>query len=247
MERFLTRHKDRIIGIIAGYDRLLFRGQAKSLCYSKGMEIFLTKRGVRLKDFKAFALQATARVTAHAKQLATSSGRPFEYLASSAVSKEARARAIAERDGITEGLVCILSCVEPCTSYDIRRDSSSGHLHLVARQRRCAHLYFYYVDRAFGLMHVRLQTWLPFTVQVCVNGREWLARRLRRAGIAYRQHDNCLTWVADLPQAQRWADQLTTRAWAPLLTLWARRVNPWLDPAADFDFHGYQWCLRESE
>jgi len=35
-----------------------------------------------------------------------------------------------------------------------------------------------------GLMHVRLQTWFPFNLQVCLNGREWLARTLDREHIA---------------------------------------------------------------
>lgn len=36
-------------------------------------------------------------------------------------------------------------------------------------------------------MHLRLQTWFPFTVHVCVNGREWLAQQLRGEGIGYVQ------------------------------------------------------------
>ena len=52
------------------------------------------------------------------------------------------------------------------------------------QQRRCLHVYFYYMDREFGWMHVRLQTWFPFAIQVCINGREWLGQKLRRAGMA---------------------------------------------------------------
>jgi hypothetical protein len=29
-----------------------------------------------------------------------------------------------------------------------------------------------------GLLHVRLQTWLPYTIMVCLNGREYLAKQL---------------------------------------------------------------------
>jgi len=25
-------------------------------------------------------------------------------------------------------------------------------------------------------MHARVQTWFPFTIQICLNGREWLAQ-----------------------------------------------------------------------
>ncbi len=36
-------------------------------------------------------------------------------------------------------------------------------------------------------MHVRLQTWLPMTIQVCINGREYLARRMDKAGMRYEK------------------------------------------------------------
>src|SRR5204863_7835293 len=113
--------------------------------------------------------------------------RPLEYLESAKISKEDKARAIMERDGIQEGLVCVFTCVEPCFSYYLRKDAERRWLHLAAGQRKCLHVYFYFVDREFGLMHVRLQTWAPFPIQVCLNGREYLARRrITRDGHAYR-------------------------------------------------------------
>lgn len=247
MERFVTRHDDRITGILAGFDRMLFRGTATSLQYLKGMEIFLSAHGVLLKDFGAFGERVTARVIAHATELAERHARPYEYLASSAVRKDEHARAIAAREEVTEGLICVLSCVEPCRSYSVAKDRTTRRLRLVSRERKCLHLYFYYLDREFGLMHLRLQTWLPLTIQVCVNGREWLAREMTRRGLGFTQVDNSFTALTDVSRAQLVMDQLSTRHWAPLLTRWARRVNPWLDVAAGLDFHGYYWSLRESE
>ena len=52
-------------------------------------------------------------------------------------------------------------------------------------------------------MGARLQTWLPYGVQVWINGGEWLARRLDRRGIAYRRHDNCFPWIEDFDTAQK--------------------------------------------
>lgn len=142
------------------------------------------------------------------------------------------------RDGLTEGLVCILSCVEPCWSFTVRRDRPTKRLRLVRGERKCLHLYFYYLDRDVGLMHVRLQTWLPLTIQVCVNGRDWLARQLDRAGVPSTQIDNAITHVADLPRAQALADQLPDWGWRVLLDRLARTVNPWLDPTHGL-FRGY--------
>ena len=50
-------------------------------------------------------------------------------------------------------------------------------LELVGEPRKCLHLYHYLIHPLFGFMHLRLQTWFPFSLQVCLNGREWLARQ----------------------------------------------------------------------
>jgi len=247
MERFVRVYEDRVIGVLSGFDRVLFRGTLRSLAYSDGLWAWLSAQRVLFKDFKAFAQMVATRMKQHAEQLAAQAGRPFQYIASSAISKEALAEANRERDGVTEGLVCVLSCVEPCQSYEIRKNRGTQRLELAAAQRKCLHLYFYFVDREFGLMHVRLQTWLPLTVQVCLNGREYLARQMDRAGIGYEQRDNCFTRIDDLPQAQRLLDRLMTRKWAKFLDALARRLNPWFARGSRFEFGQYYWTLRQSE
>src|SRR5439155_6074149 len=170
MERFVTRHHDRIAGILTGFDRMRFRGTLRSISHWKGLQIWLNQRHVLLKDVGPFAERLSAQVTAHARAMAEALGRPFEYLPSWKIRKEDRAREILARDGIREGLIAIFSWVEGCRSFTVRGNRRTRRLELVSTERRCAHLYFYYWDHDFGLMHVRVQTWLPFTIQICVNG-----------------------------------------------------------------------------
>lgn len=242
MERFLTRHSSRIVGVVSGFDRLLFRGTLRSISFLEGMDRFLSSQRILYKDFTAFAGRITAHVRVHAEAMARDTGRPLEYLRSSSISKDARARAILTRDGITDGLVCIFSCVESCRTYTVRGDRQAKRLRLVREDRRCVFLYFYYVDPAFGLMHVRLQTWLPLTVQIYVNGRAWLARQLSAAGLACDQQDNAVI-PADFPPTPAISDRLQTFGWDSWLTRYARRVNPWLGEL----FRSYYWSVRESE
>jgi hypothetical protein len=61
-------------------------------------------------------------------------------------------------------------------------------LEIVHRLRKCLHFYFYFLDPEFGFMHVRLQSWLPFTIQIYIKGHEWLCRQLDRRGIGYRRN-----------------------------------------------------------
>ena len=244
MERFVTRHQDRIAGILTGFDRMRFRGTLRSISHVKGLQFWLNQQHVLLKEFGRYAEQLSAQVTAHAHALANEHGRPFEYLGSWKIRKEERARAIWARDGGHEGLIAIFSCVEGCRSFGVRGNRQTKRLELTSQERRCAHLYFYYWDHDFGLLHVRVQTWLPFTIQICVNGREWLAQQLRRAGSRFTQVENCVFDIADLPRAQRLLRQLETRPWARVLRAFARRVNPWLH---GHQLRPYYWSLDESE
>jgi hypothetical protein len=244
MESFLQRHADSVTGVLMGWDRLLFRGSLMSLCYPDGLGKFLGSRKILYKDYGKWAQQMSERLKEHAEQMAGRAGREFRYLSSSALRKEQVAREIIERDGIKEGLVCVLSCVESCITLSIRRDPSKGHLKLAKQERKCLHLYFYYLDQEFGLMHVRLQSWLPFGISVCLNGRDYLARRMEKAGIGFEQRDNCFARIDDLPRAQKMLDDLDRRRWDRTLDALARRVNPLLK---ELDLWGYYWSVRESE
>jgi len=247
MERFLKRHEGRIKGIISGFDRILFRGTLRSINYSKGMEIWLSSRGILMKNFAPYAHQLSERLKEHARTLAEKHGRPFIYLESSKESKEEVARGIMKKQGIEKGLICVLSCVESCRSYTVRKGWKEKILAMLLRERKCLHLYFYYLDPEFGFMHVRLQTWMPFNLQVCINGWEYLEGRLLRAGIGYEKRDNCFAHIDDMAKAQKIMDQLVERKWAGWLQSWARRVNPLINPKTGLSLRDYYWTVMEGE
>ena len=106
MRKFLAKHVAATTGTLSCFDRLLFKGHLP-LGYPHAMEQFLTQRHVLMKDLKAFVLQQAARLKAHAAAAAEHAGRPYDL--ASLVRKDQRARAIAARDGVTEGLICVFS------------------------------------------------------------------------------------------------------------------------------------------
>jgi hypothetical protein len=247
MERFLQRQASRIQGSISGFDRVLFRGVLRSISYVQGLDWFMGSQRVGFKDFRWFVEKFSAGIKKRAQQIAERAGRPFQFVPSGKASKEALVRKLLAEQPVQEGLICVLSCVEPCRTFTVRRDREKRQLRLVPRQAACLHFYFYFLDRDFGLMHVRLQSWLPLSIQVCVNGREWLARQMQREGIAYEQKDNCFTQIADLPRAQALLDGLVNLPWAQLLNRWAQAVNPWLGAGARPRLRGYYWTVRQGE
>ena len=247
MERFLKRHQNRIKGIISGFDRILFRGSLRSISYSEGIQKWLGSQGILMKDFRSYAITLTKRITDHAKAFAQSHGRPYQHIYSPKASKEDIAREIIQQDKITQGLVCVLSCVEQCKTFRFTKLSrKKKHFGLKYIDGQCLHLYFYFLDREFGLMHVRLQTWLPFPIQVCLNGWEWLAHRLDQAGISYQKSDNCFLHIDDMQKAQRFMNELIGRDWARYLKCLAKITNPWMK-RNPLRLQPYYWSIRESE
>ena len=247
MEQFVSKHTGSVIGTLSGFDRLVFRGTLRMLAHRGGMMSYLYAVRVLLKDFAAHAEALTHRLREASEALARRTGRPIRYLTSSAISKEAVAREIANSDGIEQGLICILTALEPCLSYEIVRDRNSKTLELQPRQRRCLHLYHYQIHPRFGFMHARIQTWFPFAIQVCLNGREWLARSMDAAGLPYIRRDNCFTWLEHADRAQRLMDRQVRSDWPALLDGIARGLNP--RHAAMFAGFpmAYYWSTYQSE
>ena len=89
----------------------------------------------------------------------------------------------------------------------MRRDGQRKELVLTFDSAKCLHHYFYFAHPLYGLMHLRLQTWFPFGVSVCMNGRQWLARQMNAAGIGYVQRENCFDFIEDVEAAQRLANE----------------------------------------
>jgi hypothetical protein len=194
-QAFVQRHQSDIIGVLHGWDRLRLQGTLRSLYYQPVMERYLRQAGVMWKDFKSFATALTGRVRQSAVELGEKYQRPMIYLNSSRIRKEDEARQIEQRDGITSGLIAILSCVEPCHTWFMRGNRATKKLELKLEWGKCVHLYFYWMHQELGFLHLRLKTWFPYLIQVCVNGREWLARQMDQAKVAYRREDNCFVWI----------------------------------------------------
>src|SRR5262245_28235937 len=199
MDQFIATHTDKLQGVLSCFDRVLFRGYLPFFS-GAAMASFLAARTVHRRDVKQFVLTQAYRLKAHARQTAAREGRPYQYFGER-VKKEDLARHLAERDGIAEGLVCVFATVEPCRTFSLRWLEGAAYIQWA--RRKCLTLYYYFMDRDFGLIHVRLQTWFPLQLQVYVNGHEWLARKLTRHGIRYSKQDNALpTHCRSRPRSQ---------------------------------------------
>jgi hypothetical protein len=245
--RFIQRFGDRITGVLSGFDRLVLRGSLLAIVSVQGMKRLLWLKHVWLKDFGRWAQQMTEQLKEASCQAARDQNRPIVYLRSANTDKDEAARKIAAEDGITTGLVAILTCVEPCMSFEIYRNPQTHKLEPVYRLRKGLVLYHYWIDSQFGWMNARIQSWLPFSIQVCINGREWLARMMDHNHVGYRRHDNCFMSIDDVAKAQRLMNRQLRISWPKALQRIVRQLNP---------LHGqmfrglgisYYWSIYQNE
>src|SRR5271166_967469 len=247
MQSFLTKFAGVVRGVLHGFDRLFFRGSLRRLTQPFGLQNYLWEHRILYKDFAEHSEAVTARLEEASLRQAQQLGRDIRYLNSAQHSKEDLARAIAARDHIKNGLICVLRSVDPCMSFEIHKNHSTHKLEIGYRPRKCIHLYHYQIHPVFGFMHARIQTWFPFRVYVCLNGREWLARQMDQAKLHYVRRDNTFTWLEDLAQAQALFNQQLQANWPSLLGGLAEALNPvHADLFAKFPC-SYYWSVDQSE
>ena len=174
MHEFIAKHRNKIAGILSGFDRLVFRGTLRTLSFVDGMRHYLGANDVLLKDFGPHVERVSQQLKDASRGLVKQLNRPLNHLPSSKLSKEKIAREVVAREGIREGLICVLTCVEPCWSFEVHRNRETKKLELESRYRKCEFIYQYWMHPKFGFMNARIQTWFPFQIQICMNGRMWL-------------------------------------------------------------------------
>ncbi len=246
MNTILEQFKDEINGSFSFFDRIIIKGHIRQFFSTSGKCFFLSEQNVLLKDFSAYANRVTSDLVAYVEKMAADAKRPLQYLTSAKTSKEQTALEILQNDPVEEGLVCILSVVEYCqTLQPVKQDD--GKLKLCTANRKCKYYYFYYLDKNFGFMHVKLQTWFPFLIQVYINGREMMKHVFDENGITYKMYDNSFFEISDTAKAQALADRFDSQSLCRQLDLFAHKVNPYLDTIEKTFHQGYYWCVDQCE
>ena len=118
MDTLLHKFGGKIKGVIEGFDRIVFKGILKPICYAAGMQIFLHGQGILNKDYKGWVQEKTTAIVRDAEEYSVSqTGLETQYLSSSRTRKEEVAHAQQIALGIQSGLVGTWSCLESCNTF----------------------------------------------------------------------------------------------------------------------------------
>jgi len=240
---FLTKFSSIISWVLSCFDRVIFKGHlpiSRPSQFEGFVDYVLRMRRADFLD--KVAPRWSDRLVGHAKRFAQKHGRLYEYHAGE-VDKDAWAKEQLQWSPIEEGLIGILCVMEACPTFKLARGKERPCY--VSRKVPQRVLYYYFVDRDLGLMHVRLQTWAPFTCQVYANGHDYVARQLKKKGIAFEQVDNAFVKLSDPAAAQRAADRFTKLPWPKILERYARQVNPLLHD--ELKGMSHYWVVDQAE
>jgi hypothetical protein len=100
------------------------------------------------------------------------------------------------------------------------------------------HFYFYVHDRDWGPAFLKIGTYVPYPVKVCLNGHEWVKQRLRRERIRFTSLDNGFLACPEPAALQAACDALGPADVQAFFDRWSQQL-PWpmtpADRAAGYD------------
>ena len=153
--------------------------------------------------------------------------------------------------GKSEGVVFIGVAQEKALSFKAHKANRPGAgLFDFSRQSVWVnHYYFYVQDEEWGPAFVKVCSYLPYTVRVCLNGHEWVKQQLLHAGIRFESLDNGFLSCEDPQRLQVTCDALGPQDVQRFFDRWLQRL-PWplspADRAVGYDHRLAIWQLEVS-
>lgn len=236
------RYAAKIKGTLECYDRVIITGTLPDLCYPEGMTDYLYAHEIRIFDYPRWAEPLRDELRENAGRLANENGLKIEFVRNHDDRKKDLIKQIVRERGHHPGLVHVLSAMESCPTYQPWHDKETGRNYVKPDQGRCLHYYFYFIDEELGLCYVRVPTWCPFRLQIYFNGHFWLARQLRKRGIAFTLEENAFIDIADWSVAQKLVNEFSPKKLHRLLDRFARRYCPVVR-----HFGQYHWSIMQAE
>jgi len=246
MKSFLARFGALIHLVLSGFDRLRFCGESRLLNHALGVHSYLHQQRILFKNYPNHALDLTQSLRRQTERLAEAEGVPLLHLNSPDTDKEASALRLAQQHQRTLGRLALLTCVESCLTYRLRKNAD-GLVELRKERAKCLHYYHYFRHPRFGLCYVRLQSWFPFSVRVGLNGRQWLYRQLQQRGLNFQCRRNLLVSVDDPTLAQKLLDEQRRTDWPAALGELVQPLQPLWTYLHEQVHTPYYWMTEQSE
>ena len=164
--------------------------------------------------------------------------------------KDAIANAHRARFTAREGVVLLGIAQEKMRAFKAhkRRTAQGSVTFDFSRQWVAVNQYYFYVqDREWGPGFLKIGTYLPYPVKVCLKGHEWVKQQLRRQRIRFESLDNGFLACADAAALQTVCDALGPADVQTFFDRWSHRL-PWpMTPANRAAGYDHRLALNQLE
>lgn len=151
-----------------------------------------------------------------------------------------------------EGVVFIGVAQERAMSFKASKRQGDGKLVDFDFSRQSVyvnHYYFYLQDREWGPAFIKVCSYLPFAIKLCLNGHEWAKQQLKREGIAFESLDNGFLSCEHPERLQQICDELGPEDVLRFFHHWSGKL-PWPltleDRAAGYEHRLSLWQMETS-
>jgi hypothetical protein len=206
VNRFVEHHRDSIRFEYSCFDRILLNAIIQPLQQPAIIVGFLERYRQVPAITKAYLRQISEDYHQWVQRLAAARGLSIVE-PPKGVRREQWVEPYYQALGDQDGIAVILKSRENAR-VAVSYATSGGGNRIEVCPRFVWQYYFYRRDRDFGRMFVRICPYFPFNARVCLNGHEWLARQVQRAGVDVRQQANAFLECSDPDRLQHLADAL---------------------------------------
>lgn len=228
-------------------DRLYLNGYLPSLATGGGLIRFLTEHLGKPIPSPALLGQITQGWVEAVKRWASQQEIPvvaFQH----GERKDEVANRWRQQRGVRDQVVFIGVAQEKAQTFSGRKQGSSFHYDR-DKTVYVNHYYFYIDDEDFGPIFLKVCSYAPWSLKLCLNGHEWAKRQLEKQGLAFETLDNGFRSCADPEKLQQTCDRLGPEDIDRLFRKWLRRLPLPLsrkDREAGYDWQLSIWQMEVS-
>jgi len=220
-------------------DRLYLNGYIGALATRGGLVTFMREQLGKPIPSPVVLGQVTERFRDAVKTLAERQQIPV-YQFNHKERKDDVANKFRQQRGVRDGIVFIGIAQEKAQTFQGKK--VEGWFQFSRDKAVYVNHYYFYIDDAeFGPLFIKVCSYAPWGIKVCLNGHEWAKRQLDNQGIAYEALDNGFFSCAEPEKLQKVCDSLGPEQIERVFRKWLKYIPLPLRP--EDREAGYDWSL----
>lgn len=166
--------------------------------------------------------------------------------------KDDLANELRRESEVQDGVVFVGVAQEKAQAFSCVKKNQGRHVGFDYNRGKSVyvnHYYFYIDDEEFGPAFIKVCSYAPWGIKVCLNGHEWAKRQLEKRGIRYEALDNGFLSCENPAELQKICDALGPQQIETFFRKWVDRLPMPLGPenrAAGYDWKLSIWQMEVS-